>query len=70
MLELKSFHERLLSVVCGLDESVPCSTSHENQQRLSLDILTWTTAIQMNDCGKRYGQPYYSLDAHLYYSFM
>lgn len=53
MLEMKSFHERLLKLVCSQDELVLCTTSHEHQQKLALDILSWITAIQMNDVGKR-----------------
>lgn len=50
MLESHSFHKKLLVAACGQDDVLTGDClSKEHRQQLSLDILCWIVAIQMND---------------------
>ncbi|XP_067680641.1 baculoviral IAP repeat-containing protein 6-like isoform X2 [Haliotis asinina] len=53
MIEMQSFHERLLKLVAFPSENELVGIGTEHAQNIALDVLTWITAIQMNDPIKR-----------------
>ncbi|KAK6180714.1 hypothetical protein SNE40_008714 [Patella caerulea] len=55
MIDLQSFHEKLLKLVSGTSEEDLSSAGLEHVINMSLDILSWIVAIQMNDPCKRTG---------------
>ncbi len=54
MVEQQNFHEQLLVTACGHDDIQNIGTSVEHRQQLALDILTWVTAIKLNQPHKMY----------------
>ncbi|KAK3576772.1 hypothetical protein CHS0354_014586 [Potamilus streckersoni] len=53
MLELTSFHEKLISIVALDESSILPHVSPDYLQNLVLDILMWITFIQMHDPDRR-----------------
>lgn len=49
MIELTSFHEKLLSTVAFDEGYLLTGVSPDHVQNMCLDILAWVTNIQMND---------------------
>ena len=54
MIELTSFHDKLLSTVSFEEGFLLSGVSPDHVQNMCLDVLIWITNIQMNDPDTRY----------------